>query len=121
LEDTYVFELDVAALVEASTTDIAYTALPRFPATTRDLAVAVALDAPVGEMLRVARAAAGELVESLELFDVYTGDKVDAGTKSVAMSFVYRHAERTLTDDEVSEAHARAVEALTSAFAATLR
>jgi phenylalanyl-tRNA synthetase beta chain len=121
LDDTYVFELDLAALVDASTTDIAYTALPRFPATTRDLAVAVALDAPVGEMLRVARAAAGELVESLELFDVYTGDKVDAGTKSVAMSFVYRHPERTLTDDEVSEAHARAVEALTSTFAAILR
>jgi phenylalanyl-tRNA synthetase beta chain len=121
LADTYVFELELDAVVAAATTDIAYRALPRFPATTRDMAVAVAVDAPVGEMVRAAGAAAGELLESIELFDVYTGDKIDAGFKSVAISFVYRHPERTLTDDEVSAAHLRALAALESQFSAVLR
>ncbi|MEY4479491.1 MAG: hypothetical protein RLZZ267_169, partial [Bacillota bacterium] len=100
---------------------ISYNSLPRFPATTRDMAVAVAIDAPVGDMVRVARVAAGELLESIELFDIYTGDKIEAGLKSVAISFVYRHAERTLTDEEVTEAHNRVFAELETKFAAVLR
>jgi phenylalanyl-tRNA synthetase beta chain len=121
LNDTFVFELDLKALIEASTTLISYNSLPRFPATTRDMAVAVAIDAPVGDMVRVARVAAGELLESIELFDIYTGDKIEVGLKSVAISFVYRHAERTLTDEEVTEAHNRVLAELETKFAAVLR
>ena len=55
------------------------------------------------------------------MFDVYTGEKVGEGRKSVALSLVYRHPERTMTDEEVAELHARAVAELQQSFSAELR
>ncbi|MNJ00156.1 Phenylalanine--tRNA ligase beta subunit [compost metagenome] len=57
----------------------------------------------------------------MEVFDVFTGAKLGEGKKSVALSLVYRHKERTLTDEEVSEVHESVVAALEQTFAAELR
>jgi phenylalanyl-tRNA synthetase beta chain len=57
----------------------------------------------------------------VEVFDVYTGEHLPQGKKSIALALVYRHAERTLTDEEVSERQALVVEALQAAFGASLR
>ncbi len=78
-----------------------------FPAALRDLALVVDTDAPSGEerraLAKIARAAAGSLsVEEVEVFDVYRGEGLPPGKKSLAFSFVFRSAERTLTDDEVN-------------------
>jgi phenylalanyl-tRNA synthetase beta chain len=72
-------------------------------------------------LLETARETAGGLLESIRVFDVYTGEKLGAGKKSVALSLVYRHAERTLTDEEVTELHGAVVTAIEQTFGAELR
>jgi phenylalanyl-tRNA synthetase beta chain len=80
-----------------------------FPAALRDLALVVDEATPAGEVrqavAKIARAAGGPFtVEAVEIFDVYRGEGVPAGKKSVACSLVFRSAERTLTDEEVNAA-----------------
>ncbi|MBB6669718.1 phenylalanine--tRNA ligase subunit beta [Cohnella nanjingensis] len=121
LGDAFVAELELAPLYARADARIAYRALPRFPAMERDLAVVVDAGVAGGDLVGAIRAAAGELLESVRVFDVYTGERLGAGKKSVALALVYRHAERTLTDEEVTEAHARAVQELAQSFGAELR
>ncbi len=71
----------------------------------RDVAVVVAEDVPAEKVESEARAAAGELVEDLRLFDVYRGDSIPAGTKSLAYAVTYRVPGRQLGDKEVDKAH----------------
>jgi len=82
--------------------------LPRYPSVRRDLAVVVAEEVKAGELLNAAAQAADAklrgCLESARVFDVYTGQHVAAGAKSVAVALVFRSAERTLTDDEVEAA-----------------
>ncbi|SDS13655.1 phenylalanyl-tRNA synthetase beta subunit [Paenibacillaceae bacterium GAS479] len=121
LEDVYVAELDLGALYDVVDRTIAYRVLPRYPASDRDIAVTVDAGVPAAALAAVVREAAGELLESVKVFDVYTGEKLGEGRKSVALALVYRHPERTLTDDEVTAAHASAVSALEQSFSAELR
>ena len=101
--------------------DIEYKALPRYPAIQRDIAVVVAQEVAAAKLTGTAWSIAGELLESVHVFDVYTGEKLGAGKKSVAISLVYRHADRTLTDEEVDARHKAVVDAATKKFGATLR
>lgn len=77
-----------------------FKALPRFPATTRDLALVAAADVPAADIAGRITAAAGKLLESLTLFDIYTGEKLGEGKKSLAYSLVLRDANATLTDED---------------------
>ncbi|WP_018130776.1 phenylalanine--tRNA ligase subunit beta [Effusibacillus pohliae] len=121
LKETYYFELNLAALEEAAEDKILFRALPRFPAIERDIAVVVPLDVPAGSLELAIREAAGELLEEVRLFDVYQGEQVETGKKSVAFSLVYRAEDRTLTDEEVQARHNRVIEALEKGFQAELR
>ncbi len=78
--------------------------LPRFPAVSRDLALVVDEDVNVGPLMADIRKAAGNLLESVSLFDVYRGLQVGASRKSVAFSLSFRAADRTLTEAEVQKA-----------------
>ncbi|MHB1844616.1 MAG: phenylalanine--tRNA ligase subunit beta [Deltaproteobacteria bacterium] len=95
--------------------------VPRFPAVLRDLALVV--DEPVGaETARsLLRAAGGELLEAVLLFDVFQGGSLPAGKKSLAFSLRFRAKDRTLTDDEVAKAHAELVAAAEEKLGAALR
>jgi len=119
--DTYVAEVELAPLYEAADANIAYRPLPRFPAVERDLAVVADSGLTAAELTAAATAAAGEWLESVRVFDVYTGERLGAGKKSVAMSLVFRHPDRTLTDEEANEAQARVLAALEQTFGAKLR
>ncbi|WP_339279754.1 phenylalanine--tRNA ligase subunit beta [Paenibacillus sp. FSL W8-1187] len=121
LDDVFVAELELGALYDAADRSIVYRTLPRYPAADRDIAVTVDETVPAAALAAAVREAAGELLESVRVFDVYTGEKLGAGRKSVALALVYRHAERTLTDEEVAAAHAAAVAALEQSFSAELR
>lgn len=121
LGDTFVCELSLAPLYELAAGEIVYRALPRYPAVERDLAVVVDRDVAGEALLAAIRRTAGELLESARVFDVYTGERLGADKKSVAIALVYRHAERTLTDEEVTEAHQRALTELEQSFGAELR
>jgi phenylalanyl-tRNA synthetase beta chain len=115
--------LDVAALLAIALESGFKRAqpLPRFPAATRDLAVVVAEALPVGEVGAVLKEVAGELAQSVRLFDIYRGAPVPAGHKSLAFHVVYRDPTATLTDKLVDEAHARATTAAQERLGALVR
>lgn len=121
LADTYVLEVELDAFAELAGERFTYEPLPRFPAITRDMALVVDRSVAVGDLLEKAKETAGSLLESIQVFDIYTGERLGADKKSVAISLVYRTLERTLTDEEVSELHGRVVAELESSFAAVLR
>lgn len=121
LADTYVVELSLDALYEAADFDIVYMALPRYPAMQRDIAVVIDEAVAAAKLTDVAWQMAGELLESVRVFDVFKGEKLGAGKKSVALSLVYRHNERTLTDEEVTALHEKVVAELQQSFGAELR
>ncbi|MDH5672396.1 MAG: phenylalanine--tRNA ligase subunit beta [Myxococcales bacterium] len=95
--------------------------LPRFPAATRDLAVVVDEAAAAGEVGAALREAAGELAESVVLFDMYRGDQVPDGKKSLAFHVTYRDAAATLTDKKVDKVHAKVMQAAEKRFGASVR
>ncbi|WP_214628619.1 phenylalanine--tRNA ligase subunit beta [Paenibacillus agaridevorans] len=121
LADTYVVELELEPVYEYADFDIVYRTLPRYPAMERDIAVVVNADVAAGDLTAAATRTAGALLESISVFDVFTGERLGAGKKSVALSLVYRHAERTLTDEEVTALHAEVVGHLAQSFGAELR
>lgn len=81
-----------------------YEALPTFPAVARDLAIVLSRDVPAAGVAEAIQAAGLSTLESVRLFDVYEGDKVGAGERSLAWRLVFRAADRTLRDEEVDEA-----------------
>jgi phenylalanyl-tRNA synthetase beta chain len=121
LPDTYVAEIELAPVYEYTDRNIEYRTLPRYPAMERDIAVVVDRSVAGGDLTEAITAVAGVLLESVKVFDVYTGDRMASDKKSVAFALVYRHGERTLTDEEVTEAHARVLTKLEQSFGAELR
>ncbi|GAB7388394.1 phenylalanine--tRNA ligase subunit beta [Bacillaceae bacterium] len=121
LDEAYVFQLDLERLFPYVDERIVYRPLPKYPAIVRDLAVVVAKEVPAEELLRTIRDAAGALLESVELFDLYEGEKIGENKKSIAFSLVYRDPERTLTDEEVNGVHERIVATLEEKLGAQLR
>ncbi|BBH24916.1 phenylalanine--tRNA ligase beta subunit [Paenibacillus baekrokdamisoli] len=121
LNDVYVLEIELAPLYDAASLQIEYKALPRYPAMQRDIAVVLAREVEAGKLLDTVKETAGELLESVQVFDIYTGEKLGTDKKSVALSLIYRHPERTLTDEEVTELHSVVVTKLEQSFAAELR
>ncbi|XHR28409.1 MAG: phenylalanine--tRNA ligase subunit beta [Chthoniobacteraceae bacterium] len=101
-----------------------FTELPKFPAVTRDIALLVASDVPHEKITASLLGAKEPLLVGVELFDVFTdpeGLKVPAGQKSVAYALTYRSAEKTLTAEEVAQAHQKLKERLKAELAATFR
>lgn len=84
--------------------------LSAFPALHQDLALVVDDEVPAETVRRVVESAAGDLLESVELFDVFRGEQLGAGKKSLAFNLVFRADDRTLTDDEVNEYRVQAAE-----------
>lgn len=121
LEDTYVAELLLQPLYDNARTNLQYSELQRFPGMERDIAVVVDEAVPAGYLLAAIRENGGTLLQNVQVFDVYTGGKMEAGKKSVAISLLYRHTEHTLTDEEVTEVHDKVVSALQQTFGAELR
>jgi len=95
--------------------------LPRYPAVLRDMAVVVPESVPAGEVEAAIRRTGGVLVEAVRLFDVYQGEPVPRGKKSLAYSIQFRSPDRTLTDGEVATVHGEILHALEKELGATLR
>jgi phenylalanyl-tRNA synthetase beta chain len=121
LDDTYILELELDTFSQYVSSTIQYVSLPRYPAISRDIAVVVSAEIAVGKLQAKVKELAGAMLESIHVFDIYTGERLGQGKKSVALSLVYRHAEHTLTDEEVVAVHSKVVEALEQTFAAELR
>ena len=109
---TYIASLDFNTILEKRNPVKIYRQLPRYPAVTRDLALVCGAQTPVLALQNTIKKAAGELLEHLRLFDVYTGSQIAEGQKSVAFSLRLRSARGTLTDEEADAAVKRCVKAL---------
>jgi phenylalanyl-tRNA synthetase beta chain len=93
----------------------------RFPAVRRDLALVIDREFPAAELVKTVRELGNELLEDVTVFDVYEGQSVARGKKSVALALTYRAKDRTLTDEEVNRVHAALVEAARTRLGAELR
>ena len=114
-------ELDLDALIAAAGDPVQARPLSTFPVATSDVALEVTEDVPGAALAEALREGAGPLVESLTLFDVYRGDQVGAGSKSVAFRLGWRAPDRTLTTAEVSAARDAAVAVAVARFGAVQR
>jgi len=108
----YIAQFDITKIFEARVTGQKFKPLPKFPASTRDLAIVCAKETPAASLEKAIRGAAGNLLEKLELFDVYTGAQVGEGKKSVAYTVTLRAADRTLTVEEGDRTVAKILRAL---------
>ena len=120
-DKAYCGEFFLDRLMEFSSREIQYSKPPKYPSTSRDIAMVVSESTPVAEIEKVIKEAGTEILRSVKLFDIYRGIQVGAGKKSVAYSLTYRHDDRTLTDVETEEAHAKVVEALKNNLGASIR
>ncbi|GAE26143.1 phenylalanyl-tRNA synthetase beta chain [Halalkalibacter wakoensis JCM 9140] len=121
LKETYVYELELEALLTHDTQSVVYQPLPRFPAMVRDIALVVDTHRSAGEVEAVIRWAGGELLKEVRLFDLYQGEHMEEGKKSLAFSLTYLDPERTLTDEEVTTKHNEVLKMLEEHVGATLR
>ncbi|MDF2498631.1 MAG: phenylalanine--tRNA ligase subunit beta [Arthrobacter koreensis] len=118
---TVALELNADALFDAAPDVIVAKEISTFPATTQDVALIVAAEIPAESVLETLREGAGDLLEDIALFDVYTGKGIDEGQKSLAFALRFRAPDRTLTADEASESRAAAVALAAERFGAVQR
>jgi phenylalanyl-tRNA synthetase beta chain len=118
---TVALELNADALFDAAPDVIVAKEISTFPATTQDVALIVAAEIPAESVLETLREGAGDLLEDIALFDVYTGKGIDEGHKSLAFALRFRAPDRTLTADEASESRAAAVALAAERFGAVQR
>ena len=108
----YVASVDIADIFATRIVDKKFKPTPRFPASTRDLAIICDDEIPAASLEKAIRAGAGKLLEKVELFDVYKGASVAPGKKSVAYSMTLRAPDRTLTVEECDRAVAKVLKEL---------
>jgi phenylalanyl-tRNA synthetase beta chain len=116
-----VFELDLAKLLEVAREEVRFTDVVSFPAVRQDLAFTVPEDVPAADLIAAAREAAGDELREMRPFDVYHGEQVGEGRKSIAFAVSFQSSERTLTDEDAAELRRRIVAALAERFGAELR
>lgn len=116
----YVAEVSMDVLFENAGAEKVYTPLPKFPAVTRDLAFVCDKSVPVVSLEKEIQSAVGKTLENITLFDVYEGNQIESGKKSVAFSLKLRSKDKTLTDDDADSAMKKAIKAIEK-LGATLR
>jgi phenylalanyl-tRNA synthetase beta chain len=115
------FELDLGALAKVARDVVVYTDVISFPAVKQDLSFVVAEATLAGEMIALAREAAGADLRAMEVSDVYRGSQLGEGQKSITFAVAFQSPDRTLSDAEATELREKIVQALAERFSATLR
>jgi len=116
-----IFELDLATLFAAVPEVVHYEDVISYPPVRQDLAFVVGEDVPAGALVEAAREAAGDELREMRPFDVYRGEQVGPGKKSIAFAVTFQSDEKTLTDAEAAQLRNRIVTALQGRFGAQLR
>jgi phenylalanyl-tRNA synthetase beta chain len=116
-----VADLDLETVLSAIPERYDIQIVPTLPPVLEDLAVVVEEITPAARVEDVIRSAGGSLVTDIRLFDVYRGEQVGAGKKSLAYNLTYQDPERTLTDQDVAKIRARIIQKLAQELDAKLR
>lgn len=117
----YVAEIDIDLVFENLNNSKVYNPLPKYPATTRDIALLVKDEVFVKQIEDIIKANGSDILESYQLFDVYKGSQIEEGHKSIAYSITYRSKDKTLTDEDVAKVHDKIVSELSEKLNANLR
>lgn len=117
----YIAEVDMGQIVALTQQDKEYISLPKYPAMVRDIAMLVKEDVLVGEIHKVIRRFGGKSFESCKLFDVYQGEQIEEGYKSVAYTLTFRSKDKTLKEKEITKAVDKILKALERELGAKLR
>lgn len=117
----YVAEIDIDLVFENTDETKIYTQLPKYPSTSRDIALLVKDEIFVKQIEDIIKANSSDIVESYKLFDVYKGAQIEEGYKSIAYTITYRSKDKTLTDEEVSTVHDKILSELSDKLDANLR
>jgi phenylalanyl-tRNA synthetase beta chain len=120
-DPVFLAELDLDQLLQRGNSSKSFKALAQFPSIQRDLAMIVDEALTHDAVLAAVKQAKPANLEAVELFDIFRGKHVPSGQKSLAYSFTYRAADRTLKDEEVNAAHAKVVETFRSVLGASMR
>ncbi len=115
------FELDLGELQAAADDEVRFTDVITYPAVHQDLAFTVPEEVAAGELVAAAHEAAGPELREMRPFDVYRGDQVSGGHKSLAFSVLFQSSERTLSDEDAAGLRKKIVDALAKRFGAELR
>ncbi|MFC2948604.1 phenylalanine--tRNA ligase subunit beta [Virgibacillus sediminis] len=121
LKETYVFEINMEEVFASRENQSSYQPIPKYPSVSRDIAFILDEDVLAGDVRKTIVETGDPLVTQVQIFDVYQGDNVPEGKKSIAYSLLYQHPEKTLKDEEVEESYQAIVEAVNNQFGAYVR
>ncbi|WP_026560864.1 phenylalanine--tRNA ligase subunit beta [Bacillus sp. J37] len=121
LTETYVFELSLVDLLTTNVEETRYESIPRYPSISRDIALVVNKDVVAGDIEKIITESGGKMLKEVAVFDLYEGDRLEDGKKSVAFSLRYFDPERTLTDEDVTKTHQKVLDTVEAKIGATLR
>ncbi|SFD59496.1 phenylalanyl-tRNA synthetase beta subunit [Lentibacillus persicus] len=121
IKESYAFDLNMEVIFDAFTTDTDYRPVPKYPSIARDIAFIVNEDVKAGEIKDMIEEAGSPLVKNVRIFDVYKGENLPEGKKSVAYSLLYQDLEKTLKDAEVEESYQKIVDTVNRNFNAYVR
>lgn len=103
VKDTYVAELNMSALLAVRTGKIKFENIPMYPSVSRDIALVMDQDVPTYEVVRTIQRTSKHLVKNVEIFDVYSGEHIEAGKKSVAFALTFQDANKTLDEATINQ------------------
>ncbi|MBR2066891.1 MAG: phenylalanine--tRNA ligase subunit beta [Solobacterium sp.] len=121
IKKVYYAELELDVLSTATAARLKFNAINRYPSVERDIAIVVEKDVKASDLLYLVKKSGGKLVKNAHIFDVYEGEHVEKGMKSVALRIVYEANDRTLKEEEISEVHQKILASLSEKMNATLR
>ena len=120
-EEVFFAQINIAAFCANRKKEYHFKSVPRYPSVIRDIALVVKKNIAAGLAMDIIKKTAGALAINTELFDVYTGDQVPVGCKSLAFSIEYQNPEATLTEEQVNSVHSKVQDELITRLNASLR
>lgn len=119
--EVYVVELNLTVLLNLRTKALKYTAIPQYPTVTRDIALVMDKDIQTYDVLRSIQKASKRLISHIEIFDVYEGEHIEAGKKSVAIALTFQDPNKTLEDAQINEVMENILNVVKKEYDAVLR
>lgn len=121
VKDIYVAELNLSALLNVKTGKIKYQSIPQYPSVSRDIALVMDEDVPTFDVCQRIIKSSNKLVKATKIFDVYVGEHVEAGKKSVAINLTFQDDKKTLQEKDINDAMDKILAAVEKDFGAVLR